>query len=358
MAYLEIHRLTKSFNGNRVLDQIDIELEQGTFLSLLGPSGCGKTTTMRLIAGFERQDEGTISVGGQVVDRLPPYKRNMGMVFQSYALFPHMTVAQNVAYGLEQRNMSRAEIRKEVAKALEMVQLTGYESRKPRQLSGGQQQRVALARALVTKPSLLLLDESLSALDKNLRAAMQIELRLIQKEIGITTIFVTHDQEEAMTLSDRIAVMNGGRIEQIGTPRDIYETPANTFVAGFVGHSNFLKGRFLGGSGDKAAFRLENGEQWAVPVRSGGAEAYAGKTVVVSVRPERIRIGKTEPPGSGIRGTVKFVSYSGSTTTYLVDARGQEIRVQRQNDSEANDVRQGDEVWLSWQAEHQAVLPE
>ncbi|MGG4035657.1 ABC transporter ATP-binding protein [Paenibacillus cisolokensis] len=358
MAYLEIKNLSKSFHGNQVLDHIDIEVEKGAFLSLLGPSGCGKTTTMRIVAGFERQDEGTISIDGKVIDRLPAYKRNVGMVFQSYALFPHMTVAQNVAYGLEQRKMSRSDIRKEVAKALEMVRLTGYENRKPKQLSGGQQQRVALARALVIKPSLLLLDESLSALDKNLRTAMQIELRMIQKEVGITTVFVTHDQEEAMTLSDRIAVMKEGKIVQIGSPQEIYEKPVNTFVAGFIGHSNFLKGTVLEKSGDKAVFQLDSGGKLVVPVEPSDSRVQNGKPLILSIRPERIRLTQDDSANTGVKGTIKFITYVGSLSTYLVEVMGHELKVQQQNDADARAFRQGDEVCLHWSAENQTILTE
>jgi spermidine/putrescine transport system ATP-binding protein len=358
MAYLEISNLSKSFNGNRVLDKIDISIEKGTFLSLLGPSGCGKTTTMKMVAGFERQDEGTISIGGQTIDALPPYRRNIGMVFQSYALFPHMNVAQNVAYGLEQQKMARTDIRREVAKALEMVQLTGFEQRKPSQLSGGQQQRVALARALVIKPSLLLLDESLSALDKNLRTAMQIELRMIQKEIGITTIFVTHDQEEAMTLSDRIAVMKGGKIVQIGSPNAIYEKPANTFVAGFIGHSNFLRGTIREMNGDRMLLSLDQGVNMTIPALASDSAIQLGKSVIASIRPERIRLTKADSHDTGVKGTIKFITYVGSLSTYLVDVMGQEMKVQLQNDTGASEYFQGDEVCLNWSADNQMLLPE
>jgi ABC-type Fe3+/spermidine/putrescine transport system ATPase subunit len=239
-----------------------------------------------------------------------------------------------------------------------MVQLTGFEKRKPKQLSGGQQQRVALARALVTKPSLLLLDESLSALDKNLRSAMQIELRMIQKEIGITTIFVTHDQEEAMTLSDRIAVMRSGKIEQTGTPRTIYENPANTFVAGFIGHSNFLKGRFLVESGGQAVFELDGGNKISVPTAASDANHFGGQPVILSIRPERIQLDKEVSPATCMNGVIKFVTYVGSTSTFLIEAMGQEMKVQRQNGSEGQSFRQGDQVWLSWSAEDQTILPE
>ncbi|MED2974189.1 ABC transporter ATP-binding protein [Fictibacillus sp. B-59209] len=358
MAFLTIRSLTKSYQTNRVLDHIDIEIEKGTFLSLLGPSGCGKTTTMRLIAGFEKQDEGTISIDGQVIDLLPAYKRNIGMVFQSYALLPHMTVAQNVSYGLEQQKITKGDIRKEVAKALEMVQLTGYENRKPRQLSGGQQQRVALARALVIKPSLLLLDESLSALDKNLRTEMQVELRMIQKEIGITTIFVTHDQEEAMTLSDRIAVMRGGKIVQMDSPHFIYEHPANTFVAGFIGESNFFRGRIAEQLADKAVFQLDNGERFVFPVQPSSPSVKTDKPSILTIRPERICLTKEESSSMNIKGTIKFITYVGSMSTYLIEAQGQEIKVQQQNDAGNNSFANGDEVYLSWSARNQKILSE
>ncbi|MEA4961450.1 ABC transporter ATP-binding protein, partial [Lutispora sp.] len=258
MAFLSIKNLTKKYDGNTVLDSISLDIEKGSFLSLLGPSGCGKTTTLRLLAGFEKCDGGIIEVNGKMINDIPVYSRNFGMVFQSYALFPHMTVEQNIAYGLEQRKMSKKDIKEEVAKAIEMVRLAGYEKRRPKQLSGGQQQRVALARALVIKPDLLLLDESLSALDKKLRVEMQVELRQIQKKIGITTIFVTHDQEEALTLSDRIAVMKAGKIIQIGTPEEIYETPKDTFVASFLGQANFFKGSIAEKQDNSYALRLKN----------------------------------------------------------------------------------------------------
>ena len=239
MSFMTVENLTKTYGDQKVLNNISFEIENGTFLSLLGPSGCGKTTTLRIIAGFINPDSGEVTDQRQGDQHIPIHRRNIGMVFQSYALFPHMTVEQNIAYGLEQRNMPRADIKQETGKALEMVKLNGFEKRKPGQLSGGQQQRVALARALVIKPTLLLLDESLSALDKNLRVEMQVELRSIQKMTGITAIFVTHDQEEALTLSDKIAVLEHGRIVQMDTPEAIYERPVNGFVAGFLGKPTF-----------------------------------------------------------------------------------------------------------------------
>lgn len=350
MAYLAIKNLSKSFQNNLVLDHINFEIEKGTFLSLLGPSGCGKTTTLRLIAGFEHQDEGTIQIGETTIDSLPPYKRNIGLVFQSYALFPHMTVSQNIAYGLEQRSFTRGDIKKEVSKALEMVQLTGFENRKPRQLSGGQQQRVALARALVIKPSLLLLDESLSALDKKLRVDMQIELRQIQKEIGITTLFVTHDQEEAMTLSDQIAVMKDGKIVQMDSPQNIYNYPVNSFVASFIGQSNFFKGRIKKNS----YFELTNGSTFSLP--QGDYSLYKEQDYIISVRPEKIRVDRTRPSSPHIQGKVKFVTYIGNLSIYLIEAFGQEIRIQQQNDFDGLQLKINDEIYLSWNASNQSIL--
>lgn len=354
MSYLTIQNLTKSFQDHVVIDQVDITVEKGEFLSLLGPSGCGKTTTLRLIAGFEQQDQGTIQIAGKSIDSLPPYKRNIGLVFQSYALFPHMTVEQNISYGLEQRNYTKGEIKQEVAKALEMVQLTGFEKRKPRQLSGGQQQRVALARALVTKPSLLLLDESLSALDKKLRVDMQIELRQIQKEIGITTLFVTHDQEEAMTLSDQIAVMKEGKIVQMDTPQVVYEHPVNTFVANFIGQSNFFEGRML--SDPSGQFQLKNGETIPLPVGENEKPMHANMECIISVRPEKMNLHRDRPAIPHIQGVVKFITYVGNLSIYLIEVLGQEIQVQQQNDFSGTPLQIGDEVYVSWDHKSQTIL--
>src|SRR3954466_6613969 len=256
--------VTKSFNDVAAVAGVDLAIKRGEFVSLLGPSGCGKTTTLRLIAGLEQPDAGTIQIGGEDVQGLPAYKRDVNTVFQSYALFPHMTVLENVAYGLRHRGLPRAGREERAARMLELVRLPGVEKRKPAQLSGGQQQRVALARALVMSPKVLLLDEPLGALDLAVRKQLQIELKTIQADVGVTFVYVTHDQEEALALSDRVAVMNAGRIEQIGTPREIYDRPATEFVAGFIGETNFVR-------------------------RNGGR---------VAVRPERMRIAH-EPPADG-----------------------------------------------------------
>ncbi len=240
-ADVELVDVTKRFGDVAAVDGIDLTVQPGEFLSLLGPSGCGKTTTLRLIAGFERPDEGEVRIGGRDVSRLPAYKREVNTVFQSYALFPHLNVLENVAYGLKQRGLGRRERRTRALEMLELVRLGGFEKRKPRQLSGGQQQRVALARALVMNPRVLLLDEPLGALDLKVRKELQIELKRIQEEVGITFVYVTHDQEEALAMSDRVAVMNQGRIEQLGPPGEIYDRPATEFVAGFIGDTNFIR---------------------------------------------------------------------------------------------------------------------
>lgn len=356
MAYLSIQNLVKQYNGNRIVDQIQFEVEKGSFLSLLGPSGCGKTTTLRMIAGFEKPDQGEIYLDGKKINDIPVHKRNIGMVFQSYALFPHMTVEENIAYGLQQRKIPKAQIKEEVAQVIEMVRLKGFEKRKPKQLSGGQQQRVALARALVIKPSLLLLDESLSALDKRLRVEMQVELREIQRRVGITTIFVTHDQEEAMTLSDQMIVMKDGKIMQMGRPESIYERPANTFVASFLGESNFIQGRLLEQNGDTALFAL-NGD---AKVRVYHADRLVqNQPYTLSIRPEKIRVSHTEENGlNHLRGKVNFITYVGNITIYRIEALGQEFKVQIQNDSTGQRFAIGDEVNLSWDEKNMLVLAE
>jgi len=353
MSYLSLKGLTKIYDGHTVLDNISIDIDKGTFLSLLGPSGCGKTTTLRLIAGFETPDGGSIELNGKKINDIPVFKRNIGMVFQSYALFPHMTVEQNIAYGLEQRKMSRKQINIEVASAIEMVQLKGYERRKPRQLSGGQQQRVALARALVIKPDVLLLDESLSALDKKLRVEMQVELRQIQRKIGITTIFVTHDQEEALTLSDKIAVMQDGRFIQIDTPTDIYEHPVNTFVAGFLGEANFFDGQVVKRDNSTYVFKLNSGDMLNF---KSDKHLYPGDKCTITVRPEKINLHKTPPSSFSIPGTIKFITYAGDISSYRIDSLGMEVRVQEQNSQNTARFNVGDKVYLDWNQENNLIL--
>lgn len=347
---IELEGVVKEYHSHGEVVQavkgVTLDIAEGEFFSLLGPSGCGKTTTMRMIAGFEEPTRGLVRLRGQDVTNVPPNKRDVNMVFQSYALFPHMNVWDNVAFGLKQRSTPQDEIRRRVGEMLEIVDLTGREKRRPREMSGGQQQRVALARALVNRPRALLLDEPLGALDLKLRQAMQIELKRIQREVGITFVYVTHDQGEALTMSDRIAVMNDGEVEQLASPRDIYERPASAFVAGFIGTSNLLSGVADGGV-------MEVG---------GGRVLVSGREgeVTVTVRPEKITLTPDKPTGevSVVPGTVTEVVYLGTYTSYAVGlADGTEVTVFQQNAHDAtNAAERGDAVWLSWQAQHSYAL--
>ncbi|HEY1624348.1 MAG TPA: ABC transporter ATP-binding protein [Streptosporangiaceae bacterium] len=360
---IELIGIEKEFSSHgdivKAVAGVDIEIGAGEFFSLLGPSGCGKTTTMRIIAGFEEPTRGEVRLYGQSVLGVPPNKRDVNMVFQSYALFPHMSVSDNVAFGLRRKGVDKAEVDKRVGEILETVGLTGREKRMPRELSGGQQQRVALARALVNRPRALLLDEPLGALDLKLRQAMQIELKRIQREVGITFIYVTHDQGEALTMSDRIAVMNEGLVEQLGSPRDIYEHPASKFVAGFIGTSNLLSGTVQSVS-DTSAIVLEGGDQHIeVPLRE-GVMVTAGSTVELTVRPEKIGL-STAVPAAGLcrlRGTVTEVVYLGTSTNYnVLTSTGDEVTVFLQNAANADDLAaRGQEVWLCWEPRHAYVI--
>jgi spermidine/putrescine ABC transporter ATP-binding subunit len=300
--------LVKRYGSTLALDGVSLAVSPGEFFTLLGPSGCGKTTTLRSVAGFVTPDAGDVAIDGAVVTRVPPHRRHVGMVFQHYALFPHRTVAQNVGFGLRMQRVDRGEIGRRVAEALALVQLPGHRERYPRQLSGGEQQRVALARALVTRPAVLLLDEPLGALDKKLRDHMKIELKRLQREVGITTIYVTHDQEEALTMSDRIAVMNRGRVEQVATPRGLYESPGTAFVAGFIGNINLLSGRSAGSNTVSCG---------SATVRATGA-APAGTAVAIALRPERIRLEPTGDLDTVLPMTVAHVVYQGETVRYIL----------------------------------------
>lgn len=335
---LRLQGLTKRFGSVTAVRDVALEVRRGEFVSLLGPSGCGKTTTLRMVAGYVRPDGGTIAIEGEDVTRMPPYRRDIGMVFQSYALFPHMTVEQNVGFGLQMRRISKDEIRTRVAEALKLVRLEGLGSRKPAEISGGQQQRVALARAIVIRPRLLLLDEPLSNLDAKLRKSMQIEIRSLQESLGITTIHVTHDQTEALSLSDRVVIMNLGEIQQVGPPREVYVRPKNVFVADFVGESNLLKGRIAGldAASGMIEVTLATGER--LKVSAGGYGVAAGANVSVVARPEAIRIsvapGKAE--ANAFQGTIDRVVYTGAISTSIVSLpSGLKLMVEDQNDDPA-----------------------
>jgi spermidine/putrescine transport system ATP-binding protein len=352
--------LVKRFGDAVAVDHINLEVGDGEFFSLLGPSGCGKTTTLRMIGGFEQPTSGTIELQGKDVTWLPPYRRNVNTVFQSYALFPHLTIYENVAFGLRRKGVKDSEIKSRVSDMLRLVELPGFEKRKATQISGGQAQRVALARALINRPAVLLLDEPLGALDLKLRKQMQVELKRIQQEVGITFIYVTHDQEEAMTMSDRIAVMNKGRYEQLGDPEALYERPTTRFVAGFLGISNLLPATVDGKADGYAIATLAGDSRVRVP----GSLVNGQPAIEIGVRPEKIRLhggSDTAPAGSNeLEGTVVDASYLGVSTSYLIEARsGARLTVYEQNVERTvhgSLHRPGDTVRLSWSPDHTFVV--
>ena len=393
---VELHNVTKRFGDYTAVDNLDLEIRDSEFFSLIGPSGCGKTTTLRMIAGFEQPTEGEIFIGGHRVEGVPAHRRPVNTVFQNYALFPHMTVAQNVAFGLEMQKVAAPEIKRRVAEALELVRLPQLADRKPRQLSGGQQQRVALARALVNRPQVLLLDEPLGALDLKLRRAMQIELKHIQSEVGITFIYVTHDQEEAMTMSDRIGIMSEGVLQQVGSPHDVYEKPANRFVADFIGETNFLPATVA---------RLETEEDYPMVTLQGGVRVLAAneghdlrldQTITLTIRPERINLypqGKVdvlkaesgleaeelerilgakmpgpvdmkefllaEPENVVLNGRLEEAFYIGTDTRFRVTLEGgASLVVRQQNYGSRYDMPfdVGSQVYVQWAAENAQIL--
>ncbi len=346
--------LVKRFSDVTAVAGINLDMPPGEFFSLLGPSGCGKTTTLRLIAGFERPDEGQILLDGVDMAQTPPHKRNVNTVFQNYALFPHLTVAENVGFGLRYKDVSKQDAKKRIADALEMVRLSGFERRRPSQLSGGQQQRVALARALILNPAVLLLDEPLGALDAKLRKALQIELKALQEEIGITFVYVTHDQEEALTMSDRLAVMSNGRVEQIGSPSDVYEEPTTTYVADFLGVSNLMDATVSGSDGQGRA-RVRIGE-FDLMAGQGDTDAHGDAKVVI--RPERVHLEASGSTGENrVPGMVERVVYVGSIMQVIVHlAPGQTLQVWVQNQGEALPYQQGESVSVFLPADALRVL--
>ncbi len=357
---VRLEGIVKRYGDVAAVDGIDLEIGRGEFFTLLGPSGSGKTTCLRLIAGFERPDAGRIVLGGRDVSGLPPAERDVNTVFQDYALFPHMTVAANVGYGLRVKRVARGERESRVAEALAMVRLEGFGERRPSQLSGGQRQRVALARALVNRPRVLLLDEPLGALDLKLRQQLQVELKRIQQEVGITFVYVTHDQEEALTMSDRIAVVDGGRIVQVGSPRAVYERPDSRFVAGFVGVSNLLELPVERVAGADVHLRLAPGDAVVAPAGDGAAP---GAVAVVTVRPERIALhvpGEVPAGGCHASGTVRECLYAGPATRFVVDLDGGgELLVVRQNGAsslEDAEALRGRPVVLVWARESTRVI--
>jgi putative spermidine/putrescine transport system ATP-binding protein len=349
MARLQLTGLTKTYGDFHAVASVDLDIRQGELVVLLGPSGCGKTTTLRMIAGFIAPTAGEIHLGGNNITREPPWKRNTGLVFQSYALFPHLSVADNIAFGLRMRKLPQPEIAAKLAEVLRLVRLEGLADRLPRELSGGQQQRVALARALVIEPDILLLDEPLSNLDAKLRHEVRVEIRELQKKLGLTTVMVTHDQEEALTMADRLVVMSNGQVQQVGSQRDLYEHPANTFVAGFVGRTNFLHGRVE----TPGVFRTESG----LAVRCDEGAVGAGRTL--ALRPERLSLAAAPvaEADNSFPGMVEFASYLGGIMEYYVRLTPSDrLMVQATNKLADAAHAVGDRVHLHWPAQASLVL--
>jgi spermidine/putrescine transport system ATP-binding protein len=358
---VELRSLTKSYGSAVAVDNVSLTVQAGEFLSLLGPSGCGKTTTLRLIGGFEFPDDGTIAISGRNVENLPPHKRPVNTVFQAYALFPHMKVADNVAYGLRLSGVPKAEIADRVSRALDMVRMTAFAARKPAQLSGGQQQRIALARALVNRPAVLLLDEPMSALDRKLREEMQVELKLLQRELGTTFIFVTHDQEEALSMSDRVAVMKDGRIEQIGTASSVYDSPESAFVAGFIGRQNSFSGTIS--SFDSAGVSVQTAglSLYSSRPTKGGVPASSGAEVTAAIRPESVVVASATPPGApapgsdaqvnAVTGTLLGVSELGHSLQLVIHTPGDAQILARLPRAANPPTELGSPVICSWSAD-------
>lgn len=349
--FIHFDKVSKAFGSLTVVDNLDLGIQKGEFVSMLGPSGSGKTTLLMLLAGFERPTNGTVSVDGKRIDRLPPHKRNMGVVFQNYALFPHMTIAENVSFPLKMRSFSGAEAEERVKRVLDMVQLGSLLERKPSQLSGGQQQRVALARALVFEPKVVLMDEPLGALDKQLRERMQLDIRALHHRLGLTIVFVTHDQSEALTMSDRIAVFNRGKIEQIGTPSQIYDHPSSQFVAEFIGETNLIDGKISAAHNGQTQIRLGNGQDIRVDAE---VQFQTGQDIRLSLRPERLRLttsGNTnskpnDASVNNLAATVKDIVYHGDHLRVALDFAGQSLVTKA--DRSFQNLKIGDQITLSF----------
>jgi putative spermidine/putrescine transport system ATP-binding protein len=355
VASVTLEAVSKVYGHHSAVEDVSLSIEEGEFLVLLGPSGCGKTTALRMIAGLVEPTRGVVRFGRQNVTWLPARKRNVGMVFQDYALFPHMTVAENISFGLRQRGLDKSLIDDRVTALVSLVRLSGFEGRHPEQLSGGQQQRVALARALAYSPAVLLMDEPLGALDLKLREAMQVELRRVQRELGITTIFVTHDQEEAMSLADRIAVMADGRVQQIGTPEDIYRRPVSAFVANFIGKVNFLDGNIVSVSGALCVVALANG---AVIETSAPPSCRVGEHIRIALRPENLElsISPAEPMVGQLRATIEQRRYLGNVVHYFVRTGDDEQLVVERADT-TPELAVGQNVAVAWRMENALVFP-
>jgi len=359
MAEVKIKNLVKKFDEVAAVDRISLAVASGEFLSLVGPSGCGKTTTLNLIAGFISPDAGEISIDDEPINDVPIHKRKLGMVFQSYALFPHMTIMDNIAFGLRMQKLNRPAIVSEVGKVLELVRLPGVENRYPRQLSGGQQQRIALARALVIHPKVLLLDEPLSNLDAKLRREMRIELKDIQKAVGITAIFVTHDQEEALSLSDRLAVMNKGRLEQVGTPLEIYESPKNEFVSSFIGETNILQATIVEMKEKDLVLDIQEERPLIIP-RPADMKYHVNDRLRISIRPEKLCFSSVsnDParrPGQRLPGVVDHAVFLGNMTYYAIKLQSYSLIVICQN-LEARTYPAGEKVWLEFDPRNCRIL--
>lgn len=353
-------QLGKEFGDFCAVDEMEFEIEHGEFFSLLGPSGCGKSTTLRMLAGFEQPTDGSVYIDGARVNEIPPYNRDVGMVFQSYALFPHKTVGDNVGFGLKMEGVAPEERERRVAEKLELVGLPGFEDRSPTELSGGQQQRVALARALVIEPSVLLLDEPLSNLDLKLRNEMQFELKRIQSDLGITTVYVTHDQEEALSMSDKILVMNEGKTEQIGAPREVYNNPVNEFVADFMGESNILDARVVDTRNDTFSIELVGSSQQSLSVPRttlAGDSAANNDSVSLSLRAEDLEIAdRSERRERAIEGEVKTKTFQGKATTFLVDIGGEDVLVEASGRRSQDRFQVGDRVQVQWDQQNCMIL--